>query len=910
MVDDRFVLEHPAGIGGMGEIFRATDQRSGEPVALKVLLHGHAPERIRFEREAQVLAELHHPAIVRYVAHGVTRSGEPYLVMEWLDGEDLARRLQRSRLSIGESLTFGVRTAQALGAAHAHGIIHRDLKPSNLFLVRGQTEQVKVLDFGIARLGDRTQLTQTGTALGTPGYMAPEQARGERMLTSQVDVFALGCVLFECLTGSPAFAGDHIMAVLAKILFAESPRLHERLPEVPSDLDALVARMLAKKPEERPRDGAVVAAALAALGGAPSETRKEPEPSVSLSLTGGERQTLSVVLLGRERSLDGPTPSSSEMPARISLVSRGRSRDVATKQALDVALPLAAQELRRTVAAYGGQLEVLADGSVIATITGARVATDQAALAARCALALRTLSPGRPMALATGQGEVGGKLPVGDAIDRAASMLSARARALPQAGELAPIAIDEVTGGLLDGRFDVREGDHELELHAEHELAGCTRTLLGRPTTCVGRERELSALEGVFSECVDESVAHAVLITAPAGIGKSRLAHEFTRMVRQWGRPVEIWSCRGDPLRAGSAFGLLGQVLRNACDIRDGELLAVRQDKLRERVARHVPAADRRRVTEFLGEVVGASLPDAESAPLRAARQDAQLMAEQLRRAWEDFMKAETSAQPVLLVLEDLHWGDMLTVRFVDLALRSLSGRPFMVLGLARPEVHELFPRLWKERDVQEVRLRGLTRKASERLVRQVLGDEVSSDTLESLVKQADGHAFYLEELIRAVAERKGEVLPQTIIAMVQARLKGLESEARRVLRAASIYGEAFCKPYVFRREDQGSTRLSHRNIWVFLGHREGRIPGRSGPGGQFWIGAGRARGDVGEGGPRELAHGRGGTRGARRTGGPRELAHGRGGIRGARRTGGPRELAHGRGSARRSPRGARARPT
>src|SRR5262249_53421842 len=215
--------------------------------------------------------------------------------------------------------------------------------------------------------------------------------------------------------------------------------------------------------------------------------------------------------------------------------------------------------------------------------------------------------------------------------------------------------------------------------------------------------------------------------------------------------------------------------------------------KLRARVAEHVPPGDQHRVTAFLGELVGSPFPDDHGAgpALRAARQDAALMSEQMRKAWLEFLRAETAAHPVLLVLEDLHWGDFGTVRFIDAALRDLGKQPWMVLALARPEVFEVFPRLWADRqNVQELRLKELGRKAGERLVRQVLGDTVGSDTVERLVKQADRNAFYLEELSRAVAQGKDQALPETVLAMVETRLGRLPLDARRVLRAASVFGE------------------------------------------------------------------------------------------------------------------------
>src|SRR5262249_34339989 len=143
--------------------------------------------------------------------------------------------------------------AEALAEAHARGIVHRDIKPSNLFLPNGDLKRLKVLDFGIAHLHFATRaMTRTGTTLGTPGYMAPEQARGDRQVGPPADVFALGCVLFECLTGRPPFVGEHMMAVLAKVLLEEAPRVRELRVDVPVQLDRLVACMLAKDPKLRP----------------------------------------------------------------------------------------------------------------------------------------------------------------------------------------------------------------------------------------------------------------------------------------------------------------------------------------------------------------------------------------------------------------------------------------------------------------------------------------------------------------------------------------------------------------------------------------------------------------------------------------------------------------------------------
>ncbi|HWO23799.1 MAG TPA: protein kinase [Kofleriaceae bacterium] len=766
LLGGRFEVEEQVTAGGMGEVFRARDRASGEAVAVKVLSDVRGPSIARFAREVELLSSLSHPGIVRYIAHGEAPADELYLVMEWLDGEDLKARLDRGPLTVRETLTLATRIAEALGAAHARGAIHRDLKPANLFLPGGRIADVKILDFGIARRAGGARLTQTGLLVGTPGFMAPEQARDGGAVDARADVFALGCVLFQCLTGAPAFHGDSAAGILGKILFGDTPRVSALWPEVPAALDALVATLLAKDPAHRPRDGTHLAAELVALAPRVDGATMAPRARVARpsAITGTERRLLSVVVLG---------------PAAERADGAEAGTDAGSLSAL-----------RHALAPFGGHLEQLADGSTIAVLeTDRRVATDQAAKTARCALALRAVAGGRPMAIAMVRAESTTTLPEGDLIERASRLLAHTAAA---PGELPPVVLDEVVAGLLDARFDVIERDAGLLLCGERPLVQGARTLLGRPTSYVGRDWELGALAGILDECIDEPEARGVVVTAAAGMGKSRLGTEFVSRVQERPDEVAIWIGRADSFRAGSTLDLLAQALRGSLDIHRGEPLAERHKKLRARVAARLPAADQQRVTEFLGELIGAPFPGEESSPaLKAARQDAHLMSEQMRKAWMDFLQAETAVQPVLIVLEDLHWGDFGTVRFIDTALRERSKLPWMVLALARPEVYDIFPRLWAERqNVQEIRLKELGKKAGERLVRQALGDRVGSDTIERLVKQADGNAFYLEELIRAAADGKDRALPDTVLAMVETRLARLPLEARRVLRAASVFGE------------------------------------------------------------------------------------------------------------------------
>jgi tetratricopeptide (TPR) repeat protein len=208
-------------------------------------------------------------------------------------------------------------------------------------------------------------------------------------------------------------------------------------------------------------------------------------------------------------------------------------------------------------------------------------------------------------------------------------------------------------------------------------------------------------------------------------------------------------------------------------------------------------------------------------------------MGDQMRRAWEDLLVAECAAHPLVLVLEDLHWGDLPSVKLLDAALRALDGRPFLVLAFARPEVHDLFPRLWGERGVQEIHLRELSKRASEKLVRDVLGARVSDQSVARIIERAAGNAFYLEELIRAAEGGESENLPETVLAMVQARLEALHPDHRRVLRAASVFGQVFWRDALLPLLGDDEARalgerlrdLVDRELLIRRG--DGRFPGQ-----------------------------------------------------------------------------------
>jgi len=293
----RYVVEAWRGGGGFATVYRARDAATGDRVALK-LLHAHlmhAPSVLRrFQREAELIARLAHPSIVRLLGHGELDDC-PYLVMEWIDGATLAEQLAaRGPLALDEVMPIVEPLVSALEAAHAIGVVHRDLKASNVALAGGG---VKLFDFGIAKLLDpgdaeaapRDPATTAGTKLGTPHYMAPEQIRGGAM-DHRVDVYALGVMVFEMLTGRRPFDGPNPIEIEERQLREAPPRASQFAAVAPA-IDGVILRAMAKDPAQRHGSAAELFAELGAarLGAAPAAGARAASPAVALYVHAGPR---------------------------------------------------------------------------------------------------------------------------------------------------------------------------------------------------------------------------------------------------------------------------------------------------------------------------------------------------------------------------------------------------------------------------------------------------------------------------------------------------------------------------------------------------------------------------------------------------------------------------------------------
>jgi eukaryotic-like serine/threonine-protein kinase len=319
-----YTLEGEIGRGGMGVVFNARDERLKRQVAVKVLppeLAFREEIRLRFLREAETAARLSHPHIVPIHSVGEGPDGLVYFVMAYVDGESLAAKLKRrGRLPPDEARRIMLETADALGAAHALGIIHRDVKPDNI-LLEGSRGRVVVTDFGIAKALSSTTggatLTGTGVAIGTPHYMSPEQAAGDREIDGRSDIYSLGVVAYQMLAGELPFHAPTVPGILLKHITEQAPLITDKRRDVPNDLAACVMRSLEKDPDDRWPTADALRRALEARSATTYQPRRSSAPPVSPRASPVPRASA-----GRAMDRPGRAPA----PAPAPRVDRARDR--------------------------------------------------------------------------------------------------------------------------------------------------------------------------------------------------------------------------------------------------------------------------------------------------------------------------------------------------------------------------------------------------------------------------------------------------------------------------------------------------------------------------------------------------------------------------------------------------------
>lgn len=795
----RYEFGRELGRGGFGRVLLATQISTGQKVAIKLfmgdLLADRSDESLaRFRRETKLCATLHHPYIVRLIDAGEDENGRPYSVFEYVPGDTLATYLRKhGKLGVSEAVELLGQVLDALAAAHRAGVIHRDIKPENIMITRsGVRPHAKVLDFGIgallepSRSSTMLELTDSNRFIGTPAYAAPEQIRAGPV-TAAADLYAWGLVTLEALTGKRVISGHSLKEVLNMQLSSEPIPLPSGLEQ--TALGEVLATVLARRPEDRRLTAAEAVHRLFAL-----DTGAAASPPLALGPT-----------------ISAQAPELREREQRLLAVAACELRLDSTGldlETYDERLRAARKAMGNAVESLGAKIDGDGRTSLVAYFGLGRARESDARQAADTAqMMLRTLAEAKLPGLS---GAVG--IHVGLALVGPTS--SPRGYAFDGARELAQRAapgqvwVSGSAGDFLARHYAI-EPAAELALPGEglgpcFELGPAFDAALprglGELSPFRGRDEELELL-GRRIERALAGDGHSVLVTGDAGIGKSRLLSQLMSATQTHG--VNWLWCQCKEEDRGRALAPIEELL-------GGQLTPRAETSPEERLASLEENLQRIGLTsefDYLATLLGLSDSHSNDRPeiLRYKTLDA-IIAVLLSFAAE---------QPLVLVVEDLHWADPSTVELLGLLSEQVEDHPLLLLATTRPE----FSAPWTQRTMQIPlgKLDGETARALARAYDEAQSEALPSALVDAVLERANGIPYYIEELMRAVIRRHragarvhtlDELgIPPTLRGLLQARLDRLSNSAKKVLRMAAILGVEFRSQWLALLEPSQASR-------------------------------------------------------------------------------------------------------
>jgi predicted ATPase/class 3 adenylate cyclase/tRNA A-37 threonylcarbamoyl transferase component Bud32 len=802
----QYVVLNLLGAGGMGLVYKARDERLERHVALKFLsphLSSQPGAKHRFLVEARAAAALDHPNVCTIYEIGETAEGHLFLAMPLYEGETLEARLTRGRLSFEQAAPIAAQVARGLARAHDGGIVHRDVKPSNVMLLTDGT--AKILDFGIALRDDRSPAGH-GVPVGTIAYMSPEQVRGSAV-DHRADIWSLGVLLHEMLTGARPFGGDDRQSVASAILSQDPALRATSHPDVPAGIDELLRRALAKRPEQRYPSMAAFAADLAALASTAEGRAGDGAPGRSeLSMLGadaeappaGERRRAAVLvsilsnygaLLEQLAPVDTLRVVAQVRDVAVEVVRRhgGLVNQAIGEEIVSLfGVPTAHEddELRAVRAALElharvRALTVGADGTSIRIQSGLHVGP---------AVAQRLNDGPRRYAIVGTPGPVASRLAaLAEADDLVLSPECQRVVApFVRTAACAPVVLEPEAVPVTPFRVTGETG-LETRLEAAERLG---------LTPYVGRESELALLTAHVGRARGGH-GRVVAVVGDVGAGKSRLLYELReRLTSTTGVRLLQGRCRayGDV----EPFFPFVEILREALGVRtlavdDSATIVARIRMIDESLEPFVPL--------YLHLLAVPSV----SHPLPR-----HLQGEHLQSALLDALSAVITGlarrAPLVVLLEDWHWADAASSAALRRMSEVVAANGLLVIVTTRPERGVLDE--WPADDTR-LQLDPLDFATSAAIMRAVLRVGTVSDALARRVfERTGGNPFFLEQVCSALLEQgavattTGEAvveggaealsLPDTVQAVIRTRLDKLEPTAREVLRVAAVIGRDF----------------------------------------------------------------------------------------------------------------------
>jgi tetratricopeptide (TPR) repeat protein len=623
------------------------------------------------------------------------------------------------------------------------------VKPSNVFLIRADdagVPQTRLVDFGVASAED-AKLTRTGAIIGTPAYMAPEQARGDTEVDARADLYGLGATLFEMIAGRPPHVGPTPIAILARLVTTPAPRLCEVYPDAPLSLDELMSTLLATLPQDRPSSGADVAREL---------RRIATELSSSVEVA---------------RGIPEGDPLSHGASSSTGTRNAGGTRMVTSILATQVPKGAPRQRLLAHLRSRGADATELGGDAIVAHLGARKALGDEAARAID--LAFRLAKSNASVGIATGRTRVDRTRPTGEVVDRAAALAHAATRG--------QVLADTTTSELARGRYEFQMRSDGTSIVGE-AVRGKRDQVGGAPF--VGREGELGQVVESFERCIDDQTPVIATVTGAPGLGKTRLRREAISRIASHPSAPRIVLARCETFAKSHTLGVVADIARGLVGLPKAAELQGALDATRSLVERAGITVSPQGLELVARLIANEALPLGDEG--RGSR-------DALWIALTDITVGLAKQAPIALSVEDAQWADAESLAWIDHAMGRAAGRPVFVFVTARPTMWRDDPKRFAGRDHVRLELRPLGRKTIKAIARAMLGERATGEAGEQLTEfiatQAAGSPLFAEELARLAAKGQDATSAPTIEAAIQVHLDALDDATRDAAIKLSVLG-------------------------------------------------------------------------------------------------------------------------
>lgn len=845
------------GKGGMATVFRAYQPNMDRDVAVKVIsmtISDSDEAVMRFQREARLIARLEHLHILPvYDFDGAHEP--PYIVMRFLEGGTLKDVMKQAKIPLPEIGYLMRQVCSAVDYAHRQGIVHRDIKPSNIMIDReGNTF---VTDFGIARIASETDddkpITQTGATIGTPDYMAPEQGMGYDDVDYRADIYSLGVMLFEMLTGEKPFAARTPMEIVLKHVQEPVPSVLSFASDLPIAVESLLFRAMAKERDERYQSVSEFSdAIMVALGGtiasAPTQLRHAAEESQILMLKQREakqdeiERTMATFAEGRSKP-DTETSSQSTPTEQNKVVTALYANAAEYAEIVDEinggeaarrAVYALWSEAETIIEQHGGMVFSKSEDTLLALWGAVVTQEDDAQQALRAGLQIEERLKVLGAVIFEDEDEDG--LPLNIGINTGQALLtptedtgtySASGATISLANRLSQNAIGTIlisreTFRAVQGIFTIEE-DAPMRVRGRKENLETYRVLFEKPrvfrvdirgvqgveTQMIGRDAELKILQNALEDAFDEAETQVVTVIGDAGLGKSRLLQEFEIWSDLHPTTFRIFQGRATSAMTSRPYALLRDVISFRFQILDSDMPEV----VREKMETGIVSLTQKQNTEMahlIGHLVGFDF--SESPHIRGIIGDPKQLTDRAKQLVKRLFVQIAAIEPIVMQLEDIHYSDDDSLMLINELIEELDELPLVIVALARPTLLDRFP-TWGagQRFHEVIELKALSNRDSRALVKEILQKikEVPKTLRDLIVDHAEGNPYFIEEVVKMLIEDRIIIVgdetwtvqesrlqnlrvPPTLVGLLQARVDTLLYPEKLVLQRASVIGRIF----------------------------------------------------------------------------------------------------------------------